>query len=279
MTRTRNLTLALSLAHIGYAVAYDNTPGWKKDADGKLVTDADGNPMYVDSAGAEKALGADTVSRLNGEAKTMRERAEAAEATVRKYGDFKPEQVSAATEALQTVKDLKSGDLTKKEEVERIRRETAASYDAQLATANGTIEKLTATNTNMTLTNAFASSQFMKDQVAIPAQFMQDSFGKNFRVEDGAIVALDSKGEKLLSTKRGGEYATFDEALQSFVEQSPFKDSILKAQGGSGTGNGGAGGGRGGNRIVRRSDFDAMSPVEKQATAAKQKSGELTIAD
>lgn len=280
MIKTRNLTLAFALAVTGMKVAYETKAGWKKDAEGKLVVDADGNPIYIDTAGAEKSLAADTVSRLNGEAKTLRERAEAAEKTVQAYGDFKPEQIKAATEALATVQNLKDGDLIKAGEAERVRNEMKAGFETQINELTQQNAGLLDKHSGLLRDLAFKGSKWIGDNIAIPVDMLASTFGKNFKVENDQIVAYNNDGTRMTSKKRGGEYADFDEAMSQLVEAYPHKDMILKSSGNSGSGGGGNGGnGNADKRIVRRADFNALSPAEQAATAQKANKGELVIRD
>jgi len=71
MTRKYYMMLSVRLP-IAYA------PGWKKDADGHLEL-KDGNPIYLDANDKEMTVEHGTIARINGEAKSHRERAEAAE--------------------------------------------------------------------------------------------------------------------------------------------------------------------------------------------------------
>lgn len=272
----RNLTQVLALRYLGYAVAYDTTEkGWKKDADGKLVTDADGNPIYIDSKGAEKSLGADTVSRLNSEAQTNRERAETAEKSLKVFEGL---DAKAAREALDTVGKLKEGDLIKAGEADKVREEIKRSYETQLAERDQKLNEATGALSSLRLGNAFGSSEFIKNNIAVPVPMMEATFGKHFKYENDQLIAYDASGQKIYSRKRGGEIATVDEALEMLVDASPFKDGILKG-GGSGTGGTGGGGGRGGSRTMKRSDFEALGPAAKQDAAMKQAKGEITLVD
>jgi hypothetical protein len=77
MIKTRTILLATA-AIVAFPLAFENKPGWKMDGD-KLALDASGNPIFIKADGTETSVAGDTISRLNGEAKTHRERAEAAE--------------------------------------------------------------------------------------------------------------------------------------------------------------------------------------------------------
>lgn len=280
---TRNLTLALSLRSIGFAVAYeggDKKPGWKLDANG-AVEMRDGNPVYIDSAGKELILAADTVSRLNGEAKEHRERAERAETALRDFQPLIDAKIDGkkAMEAVGTVKDLAAGDLIKKGEVDRVRAEIQSTFTAQIEEKDKAIATLSSDLNSLHLDNAFKSSEWVKNNIAIPVDMLQAVFGKNFKRENGELAGYDEKGQRLLSTKNGGEYATFDEAIARLVDGYGSKDAILKGGGHSGTGNGGAGGANGGARVVKRADFDTMEPGKKAQLASEMREGKVSIVD
>lgn len=282
MNITRNLTLALALRSIGFAVAFEsgNKPGWKLDAEGKIEM-RDGNPVYVDAQGKELAMGHDTISRLNGEARGHRERAEAAEAIVTKYKPLIDAGVEPddALNAINTTKDISAGDLIKKGEAERVRQEATQQVQAKLDAAEKKANELNAKLNDTYLDNAFKSSKWIEDNIAIPRDMLKASFDKNFLVEDGKIFAKDANGNKMLSPKNGGEYASFDEAMATMVESYPHKDQILKGGNQSGSGNNGGGGNGGGARIVRRQEWEQMTPVKKAETATAAGKGELTIVD
>lgn len=280
MFKTRNLTAALAFRVLGIPAVYANEPGWKLDAEGKIEI-RDGNPVYIDSAGKELVMGADTISRLNGEARGHRERAETAEAQVRTYkplidAGIKPED---ALTAVATVKDLNAGDLIKKGEVDRVRSEISASFQKDIDDKDRVLSETTSELNGLHLSHAFKSSKYVADNIAVPVDMLQDKFGKFFKREGGKIVAYDGAGNKVISGKRGGEDATFDEAMELLVGSYEHKDSILKGGNHTGSGNNGNGGAGGGKRIVRRADWEQMDPMQKADTAAKAGAGELQIVE
>lgn len=60
----------------------------------------------------------------------------------------------------------------------------------------------------------FGSSSYIKDKVAIPADFVQARFGQSFKIEGDKVVAYDASGNKVFSRTKPGELADFDEALE-----------------------------------------------------------------
>lgn len=218
----------------------------KLDAEGHVVV-TDGKPVYVHDDGKEVAFDAAstvaTISRLNGEAKSHRERAEAAEAKLRPFADAGIEDPSAARKALDTVANLDAKKLVDAGEIETVKAEIVKGFQAQLDEANGRSKTLEQHLYAEKIGGSFSRSKFIAEKFAIPADLVQARFGGAFGVEDGKIVAKDQTGNKLFSRARPGELADFDEALELLVDQYPYKDQILKSSGASGGGANGSGGG------------------------------------
>lgn len=277
MKTTKNLTYAIAMRRIGFPVAYapGDKQGWKLDADGKIEM-RDGNPVYIDAQGAELALGADTVGRLNGEARSHRERADTAEASLKAFEGIDPKK---AKDALDTVGKLDQKKLIDAGEVDRVRAEIESTYKTQLTEKDTEIAKLRGDYDGLQLQTKFTGSKWITDNIAVPVDMLQSTFGKNFKTENGKLISVDNNGNKIFSKKNAGEYADFDESIEILVNGYSQRDSILKGTNHTGTGNDGAGGANGGKRIVRRADFEKLSPIDQAATAAKMTAGELVIQD
>lgn len=249
--------------------------GWKTDENGNIVI-KDGNPVWVDASGREGTVGVDTIGRLNAENKSFRERAETAEGALKAFEGL---DAAAARTALETVSALGEGGVVDAGKLEQVKAQLTQQYEAQIAGLNTQLGDVTSQLNNTVLSAAFNGSKFIADNIAIPADMFQASFAKNFKVENGNIIPLDSKGEPLYSKKRFGEIADFDEGISIIVDGYTHKDRILKAPSGGGSGSGGGGGGRGAGSVVRRSDFEGMTPADQAAVAAKMSKGEVQIVD
>lgn len=268
--------LKAKLLRTVFAVSFaPGEAGWKKDADGNLILD-NGNPVYVTADGREMVTESGTIARLNGEAKTQRERAEAAE---KAFEPFKGLDADKARKAVETVSKIDAKTLIDAGEVDRVRDEIGKTYTAQISERDNKIAELTGTVDTMNIDKAFSSSKFVADRVAVPLDMFQDRFAKNFKREEGKLVPYDATGSKIFSAKRAGEIADFDEAVEILVNAYPYKDSILKAPDAGGSGNNGNGGGRGNGRFISRGDFEKLTPAEQAATAAKAGTGEISITD
>jgi hypothetical protein len=250
----------------------------KLDDKGNAVLQ-DGKPVYVLDDGREVAHDAAatvaTISRLNGEAKAHREAKEAAEARLKGFDGI--DDGEAARKALETVRNLSTGDLKTAAQVQEIK--DAAARSAQEAVANATRAaearektlnednaKLTSQLNGLILGGAFANSKFVKEKLAIPADIAQKFFGDRFKVDAGKLVPMDRNGNPLFSAIRHGEHADVEEALQVYVSEYPNKEMILKGSGASGGGANGSGGNSGaGGKTATRAQFESMGQAERMS--------------
>lgn len=247
----------------------------KLDAENHVVVQ-DGKPVYVHDDGKEVAFDAAqtvaTISRLNGEAKGHRERAEAAETKLKAFDGIT--DAEAAKKALNTVANLDSKKLIDAGDVEKVKTEIAKGYEAQLATANKKNADLESALYGEKIGGAFARSKFIADKVAVPADLIQAQFGSRFKIEDGKTVAYDANGNKLYSRAKPGELPDFEEALELIIDAYPHKDHILKGSGSSGSGARPGADGKGG-KTMSRASFDALDPAARAKTIADK----ITITD
>lgn len=246
------------------------------DSNGAIVTQDVGGqklPVFKHADGKEAPFDADstlgTISRLNGEAKTHRQRAETAEGALKAFeGITDP---AAALKALNTVKSLDDKKLIDAGEAQRVRDEAIKSVQAQfepIVKKAGDLEQQLYAEK---IGGAFARSKFIGEKVAIPVDFVQATFGKHFTIENGKVVAKGPDGNQIFSRTRHGEPADFEEALEILVESHPHKGSILKGSGASGGGAQQGGGGGNGKQTIRRSDFQALPAAEQAAKARDPK--------
>lgn len=246
------------------------------EVDGKTYAETqEGKPVYVADDGKESVYDApamhQSISRLNHESKTHREAKEALEAQVAAFKDLDPEK---ARKALEIVKNLDDKKLIDAGEVERVKAETAKAFQAKLDEAKAENEKLKSQYSTEKINAAFAASKFIKDKLAVPPDMVQATFSRNFVFKDGQINPVDSNGNPIYSDSNPGNVATFDEALEKIVQSYPYRDSILKGSGQSGSGTEGVN--ESGKRTITRKQFESLPPDQQQKYATSK---EVQITD
>lgn len=247
------------------------------EIEGKTFAEVqDGKPVYLDG---EKELSmdvpgmADKIKTLGSEAKGHREAKEAAEKALKAFeGIDDPE---AALKALDTVSNLDNGKLMDAEKAAAERKSAVEAavkeWKEKAETSDATAKEAKQALHQEKIGGSFARSQFIGEKLAVPAPMVEKTFGDHFTIEDGKIIAKDTNGNQIYSKANPGEPASFDEALEILVDQSPYKDNILKGRGHNGSGaRGGEGGGSGGENTMTRAEYDALGPMER---AGKIRSG------
>ena len=232
-------------------------------------------PVFIGTDGKEAPFDGDstvaTISRLNGEAKSHRERAETAESSLKTFeGITDP---AAAIKALATVKNLDDKKLVDAGEVEKVKAEAIKSVEDKYAPTVKELDGLKGQLNDLLIGGAFSGSKFIAEKFAAegPAgvEIARALFANRFKVEDGKLVAYDGAGGKIYSRTRHGEIADADEAIELMVDAYPHKAHILKGSGASGGGAHGGGGGNGGKKTMTRAQFDTLSPADKAKAASE----------
>lgn len=263
------MPIKLKLDEAGHAVVENGLPVFVHD-DGKSI------PFDVNATLA-------TISRLNGEAKSHREGKESAEEKLKAFvGISDP---AAAIKALEVVSNLDMKKLIDAGQVDKVKEEAKKAFDAQLLSIQDGFKPVLAERdalkqslVNEKIGGSFARSPFIKEKVAIPPELVQAYFGHSFKLEGDQVIGYDGEGKQIFSRLKPGNVADFDEALSIKIDNSPFRDSILKGAGASGGGAGG-GAGAGGKRTFTRAQFDAMDPAARAAAAKATSAGTAVIVD
>lgn len=236
----------------------------KLDENGHVVV-TDGKPVYINDDGKEIAFDVAgtvaTISRLNGEAKSHRERAEAAESSLKSFEGIADPK--AALQAIETIKNLDAKKLVDAGEVDKVRAEAIKAIEEKYAPVLKERDDLQAALVNEKVGGSFLRSQFIAEKMAIPADFVQARFGDAFKLEGDQVVAYDKQGNKLFSRSNPGEVAKFDEALEILIDNYPHKDHILKGSTASGSGSLGGQGGGNSKTSLARSQFDQLPPAKQ----------------
>lgn len=221
----------------------------KLDAVGNAVVQ-DGKPVYVYPDGKEIAVDAaglfTKITELNGESKTHRLKAKEFEDRLSALGDVDPNEVGAilsevkAMGGIDAVKKLASADVIAiRKEIEDgytlHRTKLEEGFKNQLTERDKIIRDKEDHIYKLEVSNRFKASKFISDKLTLPADIAEATFGNNFKIEDGKVVAYLG-GNRIYSREKPGEYAEFEEAITTIVEAYPMKDRIIKGNGNSGTG-------------------------------------------
>lgn len=193
---------------------------WKKDENGNLALCEKGNPIWINGDKEESADYGGMISRLN---------AVTSESIGRK------EQLRLKDEEINNLKKAQASAPNVNEDLKK-----------QLEEKDRELLSIKEKHNDSLLSNAFNTSAFIKDKVAVHPELIRSQFGRNFGIEDGQIVAKDDSGNVIYSATDYGKPASFDEAISRIIEQCPYKDTFLRSSGnvGGGAGNGGGGSSR-----------------------------------
>ncbi len=260
---------------------------FKLDANGNIVTQEIGGqklPVFVHPDGKEAPFDADstisTIGRLNGEAKSHRERAEAAEGQLKGFAGIT--DPAAALKALSLVKNLDEKNLIAAGDRDKAVTEAVKSVEEKYAPIVKERDDLQGQLNNHLIGGVFSGSKFIAENFAAggPAgvEIARALFANKFKVENGKLVAKGPDGQPIYSRTRHGELADGEEALQILVDSYPHKAHLLKGSGASGGGAQG-GGGQGGKRTYTRAQFDALPPAERMTVSQAVGKGEAALTD
>lgn len=227
----------------------------------------DGMPVYTHDDGKESPFDAagtvGTIRARNAEAKTNRERAEAAEAALKAFDGIT--DAEAARKALETIAKLDQKKLIDAGQMDAAvaaaLKPVQEKFDAEAKRATALEQQLH----NEIVGGAFARSKYIAEKLAIPSDMVQAAFGARFGVKDGKLTASGVDGGPIFSRKNPGSAADFDEAMEILIDAYPHKDTILKADNKPGSGAPTNGGGGKGGKSINRAAFDALDPAGRQA--------------
>lgn len=250
----------------------------KLDDAGNAVL-VDGKPVYVADDGKEFPIdGGQLYGRvrdLTTENAGHRKAKEDAETKLKGFDGIA--DPTAALKALETVANIDAGQLVAAGKVEEIKAgakkaaEDAAAAalkarDDQIAALTTDKDKLQGQLVGEMIGGAFARSKFVAEKVAVPPPMLEKTYGGNFKIEDGKVIAYDANGQ--IFSRVTGQPASFDEALEILIAADPYKEHILRGTGAAGSGAQGGGGGTGG-KTLPRSQFEKLPPAD-QMTKMKE---------
>lgn len=161
----------------------------------------------------------------------------ALEATVKKFEGIDLDAVQAM---LKEKKDAETQQLEAKGEWGRLKEQMVQQHTQevgtvkeQLTAAQSEVQRLQGVIAELTVGNAFSTSQFIKEDLTLPTSKVRVFYGSHFEFKDGQVVAFDKPAgaaERTMLVDAKGDPLKFEDALKKIVDGDPDRDQILKSK-------------------------------------------------
>lgn len=210
---------------------------WKTDENGGIALQ-DGNPVWVNDAGEEKAVDymglSKSIAEIKKETIDRKNKLRAMESRYAKFADI--EDLDAwhdeATSALEMMKNAPDKDREIEERIAARVKGATEPLNSRLSEIVKQRDALEAELQGEAIGNAFARSEYARKNLVDPA-LAADLFSKRFIRKEGRVIGLDADGKEMWGETG---IASFDEALCKMVESSPYKGLLQKGSEASGSG-------------------------------------------
>lgn len=152
-------------------------------------------------------------------------------------GDLDLEEVK---ELVQAKKAAEEEQLKREGEFERLQERMKQEFETKQTAAQGQIadlqsalEAASAQIEELTVGNAFASSEFIREESTLPSSIARTTFGAHFEHKDGNIVGYDKpRGaqERTPIVDENGKPKPFDQALAELYNTHPDAKTLLRSK-------------------------------------------------
>lgn len=195
----------------------------------------------------EKNKPSDVEAKLIKELMKLKEKAKAEEARAKELeSKLSGIDLDAAKEALKKLEEAENKELERKGDYERLlakQKEAAEkekeAINAKLQEAIKEREDLIRRTNDLSLTNAFSSSKFIQEKLALTPNKTRALYADHFEIVDGKLVAYDKpKGapSRTQIIDASGEAVSFDAAIEQIINADPDKDYLIKSDQKAGAG-------------------------------------------
>lgn len=208
-----------------------------KAAEAAAAGEKDGKP-----SDAEAKLLKDVMDKKN-KLKASNDRVAALEADLKKFEGIDIEAVKAL---LNEKKASETKILEGKGEWDRLRAQMSEEHTKQVGEVSERLsasqienQRLASTIGDLTVGNAFSTSQFVKEEVVIPVSKVRVLYGSHFEYQDGSVVAFDKPAgakERTMLVDGKGDPLSFEASLKKIVDADPDRDQLLKSKMKTGSG-------------------------------------------
>ncbi len=110
----------------------------------------------------------------------------------------------------------------------------------------------------------FHQSEYVRNNMEMPAGMIADYFGKYFKLDGDTVTAADENGV-IYSRERIGELAGFDEALDIILGNHHLRGAVMKPARERSAAKHQAPGQPPASKVMPRASFDAMNPRQKMS--------------
>lgn len=177
------------------------------------------------------------VMEKKGKLKQAEEKVATLETRLREFDGIDPAAVRAL---LKEKQDAETAQLEARGEFSRVKEQMVEAHGReltsvreQLSAANAESARLAGVIAELTVGNAFASSNFIKEELTLPVNKARTLYGAHFEFKEGKVVAYDKpagSAERTVLVDGKGDPLSFEEALNKIVSSDPDRDQILKSK-------------------------------------------------
>jgi predicted RNase H-like nuclease (RuvC/YqgF family) len=211
----------------------------------------------------------------------IKELSDAAEKLQEQLKSFEGIDPASVRDLLKQKQDEETKKLEAKGEWDRLKaqmneqhQKALESLKSTLAEKDGLVGKLQKQIEELTIGNAFGTSKFIAEELALTPTKTRVLFGGHFEFKDGHVVAFDKPvgaAERTPLVDAKGDPLPFEAALKKLVESDNEKDSLFKAKikPGAGSGTAGSGAPAGGSSDSAK----PMKPLDKIAAGLAARMG------
>ncbi len=238
---------------------------WKRDSDNNLVTDDNGDPIFVYPNNNEMGINFDSqyskITELNRKVLQRDKRISGFDATVKLLSDVgidisDPNNLTTYLDSAEAnaarIQNFNDSDFIKADEVEALKQKEAekhaalfekqkTTYEKKLADADAVIAQKDSALHSAIIKNAVLGSEFISSKTSFPnAEVAYEYLKPSLKVEtngngEAIGIGVDSDGDPIYSLKDPSKKADINEALEIIVRNHPLSSTLLIGDGG-GTG-------------------------------------------
>ena len=226
-----------------FVVPADPAPTDPAPVDPAPTDPAPADPAPTDPISDTEAKLLKEVMDKKNKLKASEQRAADLEARLKQFDGIDPDAVRAL---LQSQKDEETKKLEAKGDFDRVKAQMVEEHSREIAalkTQIGTSSEEAATLrsqiADLTVGNAFGSSPFIRDELALTVNKTRQVYGAHFEFSEGQVVGYDKPAgakDRTVLVDSKGDPLSFDLALKKIVDADPDREQLLRSRAKPGAG-------------------------------------------